>query len=343
MIDFTPYPLLMTPILKPKVWGGRRMERLGKALPPGALIGESWELADLPESIEGGRSVIANGPLAGLTLREAMDQHERAMLGHARRSGEGGFPLLLKYLDAQENLSVQVHPDEKYVCGHPEAHLKSEAWIIIDAQPPGLIYKGVKADVTKEQFQRHLREGGAAVVDDLIAVRVKAGECHYLPSGACHALGAGVMVAEVQTPSDTTFRVYDWDRPQAAGRALHIDQALECIHFGHAPEPPSRPGASVTAGGIVTRRLLQTEYFVIERSTAVERASFAVVTNEMPVIWMALEGEAMLRTEGADNVHVTRGATALLPALLESCHATCEPGADLLVITLPPPTRGMIA
>jgi mannose-6-phosphate isomerase len=341
--SFTAYPMVLTPILKPKVWGGRRLEALGKNLTPGVNIGESWELADLPDSIEGGRSVIANGPLAGMTLREALDRYERLMLGRARRSAEGGFPLLLKYLDARENLSIQVHPDEQYVRKHPGAHLKSEAWIIIDARPPGLIYKGVKPDVTKAEFEKHLRAGGGAVVDDLIAAPVQSGECHYLPSGTCHALGAGVMVAEVQTPSDTTFRVYDWDRRQTAGRGLHIKQALECIHFGRAAEPASRPGPSVTAEGIVTRRLLQTEYFVIERSTAERRASIAVVTNEMPMIWMVLEGAVTLRTQGAGTVEAARGTTVLMPAGLESSRATCQPGADLLVITLPPMTKGMIA
>lgn len=339
----TPYPLLLTPILKPKVWGGRRLEQLGKPLPQGCRVGESWELADLPESIDDGRSVIANGCLAGKTLREALDQHERAILGHAERTAAGGFPLLLKYLDAREDLSVQVHPDEKYVRKHPEAHLKSEAWIIIDAQSPGLIYKGVKEGVTKAEFEKQLRAGGDAVVDDLIAVRVQPGECHYLPSGTCHALGAGVLVAEVQTPSDTTFRVYDWDRPETAGRSLHIEQAIECIHFGLAPAPADEPGPSVRSGGMVTRRLVQTEYFHIERSVAEERASFAVVTNEMPMIWMLLEGEVTLRTEDADNVKLTRGTTVLMPAALDSTRATCEPGTELLIITLPPVTKGLLA
>src|SRR5438105_11357547 len=120
-------------------------------------------------------------------------------------SAEGGFPLLIKYLDARENLSVQVHPDERYVARHPEAHLKSEAWVVIHAEPGAVIYKGVKPHVKPQDFAEHIRTN--QVVDDLIAIEVKVGECHYLPSGTCHALGAGIVVAEIQTPSDTTFRV----------------------------------------------------------------------------------------------------------------------------------------
>src|SRR5690554_2921364 len=150
--SIAPYPLLLNPILKPRVWGGRRLESLGKALPPGENVGESWEVADLPESIENGRNIIINGPLAGLTLREAMDRDEKTILGRARRTPEGGFPLLIKFLDARENLSVQVHPDENYARKHPEAQLKSEAWVIIDVDPPGLIYRGVKPHVTRQEF-----------------------------------------------------------------------------------------------------------------------------------------------------------------------------------------------
>src|SRR6267142_403427 len=128
-------PLLFNPILKPKVWGGRWLVNLGKKLPPDELIGESWELADLPDQIEAGRSLIANGPWKGRTLHEALAENPKDIMGDGHLTSEGGFPLLIKYLDAQQNLSVQVHPDERYAARHPGAHLKSEAWVVIHANP----------------------------------------------------------------------------------------------------------------------------------------------------------------------------------------------------------------
>ena len=236
MSDQVPlYPLQFEPIYKPKVWGGRALESLGRALPGDTSnrIGESWELADLSKSSASGggggqeRSVIANGPLAGKTLHDVIQRYGDRLLGRLRLNDDGGFPLLVKFLDAQQNLSVQVHPSVDYAQEHPDAHLKSEAWYIIDAQPGAVIYKGIRDGVTAEQFRQAIDAG--QVEELMIPVPVKTGDCHYLPSGTCHALGAGILVAEVQTPSDTTFRVYDWGRTD---RELHLEQAMQCIHFG---------------------------------------------------------------------------------------------------------------
>ena len=238
-----PYPLTFEPILKEKVWGGRRLARYGKALPEGTLVGESWEVADLAEtSASGGgggeaRSVIATGSLAGRTLHDAMEAWGARLLGSARPAADGGFPLLVKFLDAREHLSVQVHPSPEYARSHPGAHLKTECWYVLEADLGSVIYKGVKRGVSQEDFERALRRGdGEGVVVLLEAVPAVPGECHNLPSGTVHALGAGVLVAEVQTPSDTTFRVYDWAKEYGrAGRDLHVEQAMACIDFRPAP------------------------------------------------------------------------------------------------------------
>lgn len=333
-----PYPLLFRPILKEKVWGGRGLETLGKELPAGMLIGESWELADLPESIERGRSVIANGPLEGLTLRQAIGEHRERIMGPASLTDEGGFPLLIKYLDARENLSVQVHPDAAYVSRHPEASLKSEAWIVVAAEPGAVIYKGVRPEVTAEAFATHIAEG--TVADDLVAIPVRPGDCHYLPSGTCHALGEGLIVAEVQTPSDTTFRVFDWGRE---GRTLHVRQALECIAFGEPPRGVEDGGEPVEVGGLRTTPLTRTEFFAIERIEAESDSSLTVVTSGLPVVWMMVRGGGWVEPAGGAAVELPAGATVLMPAELDEPVAVLREGAELLRITLASPIEGLIA
>jgi mannose-6-phosphate isomerase len=339
------YPILLQPILKPKVWGGRELEKLGKNLPPEENIGESWELADLPESIEGGRSIIANGSLAGLSLHEAIARHGSQIMGDAPLTPEGGFPLLIKYLDARENLSVQVHPSAEYAARHPESHLKSEAWVIVQAQPGSVIYVGVKPDVTPSQFAQHIHSG--EIVNDLVAIKVKPGDCHYLPSGTCHALGGGIVVAEIQTPSDTTFRVYDWGRAGQPSRALHIDQALRCIHFGrpHVPQTPPKARKPLEVQGVRSAVLTATEHFQIERlePSAEKRVKFPIVTSNMPEVWMMIAGTGKIESDTGEMVDLHAGTTVLLPAAMNRAWATLLPDSWLLRVKLPSPLHGMIA
>ena len=270
------YPLLFEPIYKEKVWGGRSLETLGRKLPgdASALIGESWELVDLATtSASGGggaaeHSVVQNGPLAGTTINQLIAADRAAILGDLAPDCTT-FPLLIKYLDASDNLSVQVHPSPDYAAAHPEAHLKSEAWYVVDCKPGAVIYKGLKPGVCASQLREALQTNtDDAVVPLLNTIEVKPGDCHYLPSGTCHALGAGVLVAEVQTPSDTTFRVYDWGR---TGRELHIEQAIACIDFDHpATAGPNawETQTTTTQTDITTTRLVRCPFFQIEHIEA---------------------------------------------------------------------------
>jgi len=309
-----PYPLCFEPILKEKVWGGRRLERYGKALPAGALVGESWEVADLAATSASGagggaaRSVITNGPLAERTLHDAMGEWGDRLLGRASPTADGGFPLLVKLLDAREHLSVQVHPSPEYARAHPGAHLKTECWYVLEAEAGGVIYKGIKPRVDREEFEDALRDGdGESVVPLLDAVEAIPGEMHNLPSGTVHALGAGVLVAEVQTPSDTTFRVYDWAAEYGrAGRELHVEQALACIEFGEAP-------GATWLGGRAHARLVTTQYFdidVVRVGNGEEAAgAWGLGPGDAPTVVMVLEGEAAV-----GDLELEHGATALVPA-----------------------------
>ena len=348
--DATPlYPLKFEPIYKEKVWGGRSLSVLGRALPGGdeTPIGESWEGADLGlTSPSGGggeaeRSAITNGPLAGLTLHDAMARFGATLMGNLETTATADFPLLIKYLDAAQNLSVQVHPSPDYAEAHPDAHLKSEAWYIIAAEAGGAIYKGVKAGVERGTFRAALESGETEAVVDLLAkVPVQPGDCHYLPSGTCHALGAGVLVAEVQTPSDTTFRVFDWGR---AGRQLHLDEAMQCIEF----EPPDvdRFEKRTHIAGVFTTvsRLVTCEHFRIEKVRMAEGYQ-QELPYDQPAVWMVLEGAGTIRPgNGADDVLFQRGETMLIPAHLKNAAMTLAADTTWLEITFPQAMPELIA
>jgi mannose-6-phosphate isomerase len=306
-----PYPLIFEPILIEKVWGGRTLERFGKQLPPDISIGESWELADLPVSIPNGKSVIANGSLEGQKLDE-------------------NFPLLIKFLDACDNLSVQVHPSPEYAYSHPESHLKSEAWVILDTTPEGLIYVGLKEGTTEDALRKSIENN--TVPELLNAINVKKGECYYLPSGTCHALGAGVLVAEVQTPSDTTFRVWDWGR---TGRTMHVDQARECIDFNSPPEKYPMP-TPLLCGEFETTLLVETPYFSAERITAINDASIELVVDETPAVLMVIEGHATI--EHTVTVEAPTGTTVLLPVGLQQASLFLTEGTSVLRFDVPSKT-----
>jgi mannose-6-phosphate isomerase len=330
-----PYPLIFEPVLLEKVWGGRRLERLGKVLPEGRNIGESWELADLAATSASGagggaaRSVIANGPLAGKTLAEALALWKRSLLGSAAATREGGFPLLVKFLDARENLSLQVHPSRAYAAAHPAAFVKNECWYVLAAEPVNgrapMIYKGIKAGVSRGAFAKAVGEG--SVVDEVVAVPAVVGECHTFPSGTCHALGAGVLIAEVQTPSDTTFRVYDWGR---TGRELHVAQALECMEMGPAP------AAARLAEGRQTARLARTESFDVHEVALPRGGAVQLSAGDAgPQVLIVLDGGVTLRTPGADPVSGALGATILVPAAAAvNTVAVARPGTRLLRVVV---------
>ncbi|HMN96156.1 MAG TPA: class I mannose-6-phosphate isomerase [Phycisphaerales bacterium] len=347
-------PLRLRPILKHRVWGGRKLERFGLELPPEGAVGEAWVLADLPESVPEGRTPIVGGAFDGLTLREAIAANPAAILGATPPTSGGDFPLLLKLLDARENLSVQVHPTPRFVDANPGCHVKSEAWIILAAEPGAVIYKGLRPDcrATADTTAFRERVESGAIVEDLHAIEVRPGECHYLPSGTCHALGAGILVAEVQTPSDTTFRVFDWGR---TGRELHLDAAVECIFDrGEAASSPAVPAAAAPkkrrgkGEGVPTAPSpAAREQGPLRSALLCESADFTI-TRLSASADRAVQGPVG-RREGATALFVIAGAidfddgvgpilagrAAAIPAAAAPLAATFSPGAAALVIDLP--------
>jgi mannose-6-phosphate isomerase len=314
-------PLRFEPILKARAWGGRRLSTLGKTLPPEEIVGESWELADLPVSIPDGRSVVAEGTLQGESLHSLLSSHEHSILGALHRADTGGFPLLVKFLDAQDNLSVQVHPDATYASNHQGAFLKSETWFVLEAAPDSYVYRGVKPDVDRKAFQEAILQGTA--LDCMVRLPAQAGDCIRLPSGTCHALGAGVLAAEIQTPSDTTFRVWDWNRDDP-NRPLHIEQAMEAMHFGaqQADEASARVVTSdippVVREGIASRRICTMAEFTIDLIDIDESTTHAITGDDTPVVLLCVEGAGKI-TSPAGNARFEKGDVVLVPA--RNCQA----------------------
>ncbi len=317
------YPLLFRPRFVEKIWGGRKIETvLGKPLPAGKQVGESWELFDFPPGVVDGSAdwvsaAVANGLLAGRTLHAVVAEYGPALMGRVPLAPQGQFPILIKYLDAREDLSVQVHPDQAYADANPGAHLKSEAWYVLQQDEGSRLLKGLASHTNRERFAAAI--GAGTVEGHINAVRVKPGDCHYLPSGTVHALGAGILVAEVQTPSDTTFRVHDFDRVDATTgkpRTLHVEQAMACIDFD-APPAADPPRAHAAGVHTTVSRLVDCPYFRLEKVRFGEGVEQPVPYRD-PVVWMMLEGRAEVRVDGQPAVTVARGDTVLLPADLRN-------------------------
>jgi mannose-6-phosphate isomerase len=331
-------PLRFRALPKARAWGPpaerSNLARLGKPVLPDERIGESWELADLPDSIEHGQSRVLGGAFDGRTLREMRAAHRDDLLGVATPAPDGGFPLLVKFLDAAENLSLQVHPDPAYVRAHPEAHLKTEAWIILAAKQGARVYRGLTSATTPESFRAAV-EGGRAL-EHLETLHVARGDCVYLPSGVCHALGEGILAAEVQTPSDTTFRVWDWCRDDPK-RPLHLEQAFASMRFGSA-QSDGRPAVvrfddaeTVEAAGLSTRILCESGYFRIEWVDALFTSTIPIAETGVPEVWMTLAGRARWKTSSGP-IDAPVGATILRPAHVEPGEVELAEGSTILRI-----------
>lgn len=219
-------PLTFEPIFIERMWGGRRLEsEFHKKLPPQKRIGESWEIVDRAEA----QSVVVDGPLCGTTLHNLWTQQRDEIFGEVPETPR--FPLLIKLLDAQEKLSLQVHPPE-YVASRLGGEPKSEFWYVAATDPDAELFLGFRKPITRDTFKRRLRDG--TVIDQVHRIRVRRGDAVFLPAGRVHAIGAGNLLIEIQQNSDTTYRVFDWnrtDRQTGTKRDLHIEQAIQCIDF----------------------------------------------------------------------------------------------------------------
>jgi mannose-6-phosphate isomerase len=304
------YPLLFEPVLKDYIWGGRNLEKLGRSLPPGKTA-ESWEIA----AHEDGTAVATNGHFAGKLLTEIHQELGLELIGthNAWAQERNKFPLLIKLLDANQPLSVQVHPNDDYALKHEGNELgKTEMWVVLHAEPEAAIIFGVKPGTTPANFRQAILAGN--LEQYLHQVPVKAGDVVCVPAGSLHAILGRLIIAEIQQNSNTTYRVYDWNRVGADGQArpLHIDKALAVINFNQVEPELCQPALIHEADGVRRYELCRNRYFVTER---VEMEAGAVFNGRCDgttlEIWGVVEGQAVINGVGLTAVRFT-----LLPAAL---------------------------
>jgi mannose-6-phosphate isomerase len=317
------YPLTFQPVFKERIWGGRELERLyGKKLPPAVPIGESWEISDRP----GDASVITNGPLAGKNLRWLMENHVHELLGDARLAGKSRFPLLIKILDARDKLSLQVHPPAGKAIslkGEP----KTEMWFIADAAPGAELFVGLKRCVTRAEFEKKIQSG--EVAGCIHRVKVKSGDAMFLPSGRVHAIGAGLVIFEIQQNSDTTYRVFDWNRTGLDGRPreLHIAQSLASIDFNDF-EPELIKEKFSGDGKIKACPLVNDPLFNVRHLEMKSGARAGLKSHTLQIVGV-LSGQLAVQSSST-AVNLSAGQFCLVPACLERTETLAKSAATVL-------------
>ncbi|MCX6170243.1 MAG: class I mannose-6-phosphate isomerase [Ignavibacteriales bacterium] len=323
------YPLKFEPIYQYRIWGGRRLgEVLSSPLSIDGPIGEAWILSDRDDHM----SCIANGPLRGETLGQLFEKFQKQLLGNL--AGHfSRFPLLLKFLDAKEMLSVQVHPDDSHIDLLPAGETgKTEAWVVLEASKDSRIYAGLKPGTTVDNFRKAITDGNVA--DKLTYFTPKSGDGVFIPAGTVHTLGGDVVVFEIQENSDVTFRLYDWDHVDTKTgkqRELQVEQAISCIDFSQGAVGPVVPKVEEVKPAL-RERLFLCEHFGLWRLTSESKLKVGEVG--MPRVLVCIYGNGQLK-HGSENYSVDKGDVLLLPAVVGVCDFLPLNEVCLLEITLP--------
>ncbi|AEY67029.1 type I phosphomannose isomerase catalytic subunit [Clostridium sp. BNL1100] len=302
------YPIKFRPVYKDYIWGGRYFEKLGRELPEG-VVAESWEVS----CHKSGLSVVANGEFAGRTLTELIKSDPVGVVGTKFPSGCSEIPLLVKLIDANDKLSVQVHPDDNYAAVFENSFGKNEMWYVIATKPSAKLVAGLKENVTREKFLRAVKEN--RIEDCLLQVEVMPGDVINIPAGTVHSIGEGIVIAEIQQTSDITYRLFDYNRVDKNGvrRQLHLNKALDVINFGAGRRMAKCDGVKVEVNDTSSKTV-----FVANRYFACERYELnGEVTEKCDgskfCIYIFLEGNGEIKT-GEANVKVNAGETVFLPA-----------------------------
>ncbi len=321
------YPLRFEPIIKELIWGGRRLGTvLNKSLGSGTRYAESWELSDHRNDV----SQVSEGPLKGASLRDLIRQRGPEVLGTAIGQRDQ-FPLLVKYIDAQQVLSVQVHPDDTLGQRLANDNGKTETWVVMHTEPGSLIYAGLCAGVTRDDFAKALESGDVEPL--LHKFEAKPGDCIMIPAGTMHAIGAGVLLAEIQQMSDATFRVHDWGRvgPDGQPRQLHLSEALESTNFEAGPVEPLKASPEPIEGG-TREQLSHCPYFSLARLRLT--GATHVGDGERFTILLGLKGSADVVYRG-ERTALGYGETVLLPAAIGACELVPHGEAEIITCVVP--------
>lgn len=326
-------PLLFEPFFRPQIWGGRRLETLlGKPLPPGGRYGESWEVSAHPLHV----SCIRNQDLAGHNLVSLWRQSKEIIWGESPAIPDE-FPWLIKFLDCNDYLSIQVHPDETIARQFfPSERGKSEVWIIVWAEPGAKVLVGLQPGITPHVFRQAIKNGDLTSCLRIFSPRP--GDVFHIPPGTVHSAGGGVLIAEIQTSSDATFRLYDWNRLDQHGRPrpLHIEEAFSAIRWESQPCPFFNPEPELRSPGWISQTVASTGDFRIESWQIDPGVEIEVPASKM-MIAMVLGGTVTLETNTAPWLVLPKGETVLVPACVKFVRwsTPTETSARLLVSSPP--------
>lgn len=318
--------LQFEPILKDKIWGGDKLQKLLNKNSTRKDIGESWEISD----VQGEISIVSRGDLKGKSLQEILTTYKGQFLGNRVYESFGNqFPLLIKFIDAKEALSIQLHPHDDLAKKRHNSFGKTEMWYVMQADEEANLIVGFNKDVTKEEYLKHLNE--KTVIDILNIDRVKKGDVYFIPTGRVHAIGAGVLLAEIQQTSDITYRIYDWDRQDVHGnyRELHTEEALDAIDFtsqsSYKTEYSTKENQSST--------IVKSPYFhtsILEIKGEIEKD---ISQLDSFVIYICVSGDIRF-TNTNDSISIQMGQTILVPSSLSKYSISSKDG-ELLEVTIP--------
>jgi mannose-6-phosphate isomerase len=308
-MKYSIYPIKFKPILKERIWGGNKLETVLHKETKLNKVGESWELSD----VKGDASVITNGPLEGMSLNELQTKLGPDLIGEKNfKIFQNKFPILIKFIDAKEDLSVQLHPNDKLAAERHDSYGKTEMWYVIQADKDSKLIVDFNQDMDKEKYLKHLNN--KTLPGALNFEKVKEGDTYFIEVGRVHAIGAGVLLAEIQQTSDITYRVYDWDRVDTKGnsRELHNDLAIDAIDFNM----PDNYKVKYDKTQNRSNQMVSCPYFTtnyLELSRPIDKIN----NYDSFIIYICVEGEAQIKTDSY-NEFIKKGETVLLPACIKN-------------------------
>ncbi len=320
------YPLKFNPVLKDKIWGGQKLKSVLHKPAKSNHCGESWEISGVPGDV----SVVASGPLAGTPLTQLIKTYKEALVGESvyRKFG-ANFPLLIKFIDANQDLSIQVHPNDALAAKRHNSFGKTEMWYVVDADKGASLISGFCKPTHKEEYLSHFNSG--KLMDLLNREPVQKDDVFFLPAGRVHTIGKGLLIAEIQQTSDITYRIYDFDRVDAQGnsRELHVEEALDAIDFSYNP-----PYKTTYNRNLPEVQLQTCQYFTTNRLVVTHQLVRTYSTCPSFVVLMCLHGNGSLHWQGGQVPYKT-GDTLLVPAQLEQIKLQPEKPSQWLEVYVP--------